>query len=582
MAKYACQDVRLTYKLWQLLDPKLDAENLRNFFYRDEVMPLYKTVTIQMEQRGVPVDVAALQASQTEIASDIAALENSIQTAIAPLLNGFNDWYIRTKYPYKLSGPFKEALAARIATDGWPKSDSGAYSFNKAEIAKAIKKGRLEPNTQLERYITGTDLVPDDLIREIQVQLATAETGAHLFNLSSKDHLKRLFFGSSTTESLLKETALSTTPTGAPQVDDAFLDVMAKKYAWAEDLRTFNRLNKIKSTYIDAFLEQQEDGIFYPQFFQHRTTSGRYGSNLQQMPRKLEAGQANGLITKHNNRIRDFLISGPGHVFIGDDYESLEPKVFSHVTGDPGLIDIFNKGDDFYSTIAIATENLTQYSANKAADNYLGKLNKQKRQTAKAYSLGVAYGMGGYKLSFELEISKDEGEALVNKYLNAFPKLKQWMQDSKTEAIKTGKIRTQVGRVRHMPELPIIMAKYGEEVLDSLAIWKRYNEAPATYAWVKKQRSFANNYINNARNFQIQSLAASIVNRAAIAMTKAFKPEWGAYIVCQIHDEIVVRCKEEYAEVVAAVVQDKMENTTKLSLPLIAEPCIARVYGETK
>lgn len=589
MAEYAMKDVRMTYDLWKLLDPQLDKEGLRKFFYEVEVMPLLKTVTINMEYRGIPVDVELLQRSQTEIATDIAELEKRIQTAIKPLLTDFETWFINTKYPVKYTGPFKDKLAEILAPPEWPRTESGGYSFNKTAYERAIKKGGLAPDTELARYVFGEQRVPTELATRIQLELVRAECGEYPFNLQSKDHLKRLFFGTTTTPSVLNETPLSKTDKGAPQVDDEFLDKMAQKYEWCKWLRTYNKLNKIKSTYIDAMLENQVNGIFYPQFFQHRTVSGRYGSNIQQLPRPIEdsavqRGDVEAVVQKYTNRIRNFLIAGPGRKLIGTDYESLEPKVFSHVSGDENLINIFRRGDDFYSTIAIDTEKLSEYSANKEAPNYLGKLNKPKRQTAKSYSLGIPYGLTGYKLQFELNIPLEEAEKLVKNYLQAYPALDKWMKDSMAFAIKNGYIKSISGRIRHMPELTDIIRKFSVNILDSLWIYKEFSDNPKYYEYVKRLRRIATNYINNARNFQIQSLAAHIVNMAAIEQSKVFNanPEWDAYTVLQIHDELVVSCKAEFVDKVATVVQNKMENTTKLSLPLVAVPAVADRYGDTK
>ena len=88
---------------------------------------------------------------------------------------------------------------------------------------------------------------------------------------------------------------------------------------------------------------------------------------------------------KYVNIVRAFLTAGNGRKVIDADYESLEPHCFASVTGDENLREIFRKGWDFYSTVAIQTEKLEGVSADKKADNYLKKLDPVKRNKAKAY-----------------------------------------------------------------------------------------------------------------------------------------------------------------------------------------------------
>jgi DNA polymerase I len=89
------------------------------------------------------------------------------------------------------------------------------------------------------------------------------------------------------------------------------------------------------------------------------------------------------------------------------------------------------------------------------------------------------------------------------------------------------------------------------------------------------------NGLNNAKNFQIQSLAASIMNRSAIAIHKAFKEKGlDAYIMLQIHDEFVVNCSEDIADEVSALVKHHMETTVNIETGLVAEPNIADDFGE--
>lgn len=567
LAEYGRKDAELTYNLFKHFKKQLHFQGLAKFFMTDEVMPLYREVTIPMELKGVPVDVPLLTSSKSELESDLNALEAEIQTEIAPQLDLFNAWFMERHYPAKLSGPFIQKFAEMCNVD-LPKTKGGSYSFTASNIEKL-------PDCRFKQIFLKQSRLSETEISSVQAALYADSGQPYAFNILSKDHLKRLFF------TKLGEAPLSRTDKGNPQVDDEFLDLMAKKYPWAARLRTFNRLTKIQGTYVERILEEQENGIFYPSFYQHRTVSGRYGSDFQQLPRPLEAGQAEDIILKYNNRIRKFFVSGADHAFVDDDYESLEPHVFAHVSGDQGLISIFENGHDFYSTIAIATEGLNEYSADKKAENYLGKKNKAARQKAKAYSLGIPYGMSGYKLAFELEIPKEEAEKLVSNYLNAYPELQSWMKRSREFACANGFMKVETGRVRRFPELKRIHAEYGDEIFDSLALWKRYHETPGRYETMKDLRRRCTNYVNNASNVQIQGLASSIVNRACIGIAKELAGT-EAYICAQIHDEIVVRCPKAMVEQVKEVVQRNMEGVYKLRLALKAIPSVGPNLAEAK
>lgn len=305
----------------------------------------------------------------------------------------------------------------------------------------------------------------------------------------------------------LNEEPLSTTTKGAAQFNDDMIEYLSTKYSWASDLQAYNKLIKIKGSYIDRFLDGQEKGRYYFSYKQHGTISGRYGSDAQQLPRPQEDG--NPIVLKYLNNIRKFFIAEEGRIFIDCDYESLEPHTFAHVSGDEGLRDIFRKNTDFYSTIAIATEGLSQYSAVKTDSNYLGKVDKNKRQQAKAYALGIPYGMGGYALGKSLNIPTEDAELLVEGYLSAYPKLKEWMEYSKKQAQTLGFVKSELGRVRHLPHVPKIYKKYGDKILDFKFRNMLQKKIPKEI--VMGMYLDYKNGINNARNFQIQSMAASIV-----------------------------------------------------------------------
>lgn len=581
MAKYGLQDNILTCKNWLHWDKELSKQGLTKFFYEDEVMPLMREVTFYMQYKGVPVNVVALEKAREEIIADMCKLEDTIQAQIKPNLKNFEAWYVNRHFPFKFSSAFKDKLGSKLAPPNWPRTKGGGYSFSKADLDRAVKKG-LNLDCQFYRIGIQVERPPAELITQIQLELLAEQGTKYIFNLASTDHLKRLFFAEH--GSLIKEQPLSRTDKGAPQVNDAFFAQMAAKYEWASTLQVWRSLLKLRGTYIEGVLEKQENGIFYPQFYQHRTVSGRYGSDLQQLPRPYEEGsKEHPLLIKYTNLVREFFIAGPDCVLVDDDYESLEPHIFAHVSGDPSLQAIFNRGHDFYSTIAIATEGLTQYSADKKAPNYLGKINKEARRKAKAYALGLAYGMSSYKLAFELNITQKEAEKLARAYFEAYPELHKWMQRSKKEACEKGRITILSGRIRRFPELPPLYNKYGELLFDSLEMWKVYNETPADYAKAKEAARIAKNCVNNASNVQIQGFAASIVNKASLLITREFAQQGlTAYICASIHDELVVRCAETDANKVAEIVERNMENCTTLTVKLKATASIGTNFRNAK
>lgn len=567
MAKYCMQDCMLTFKINEHYLSELEAQGLTKFYFEDEVMPLYRNVTIPMEMAGIPLDVSGLKQAQAEIEQDIKKLETELHTKLEPHLGLFKAWFLNKDYPVKLTGPFVQTLADLLEVE-LPLTPAGKRSLTAKNIQQL-------PESHLFRaFLDGRQRLGPDLV--LKVQLAMHGT-APMLNLHSKHHLKKIFFDTLGCEPLSK------TPTGLPQIDEEFLDSVADKFDFVPLLIDYNKLNKIKSAYIDRLLEEQEDGIFYPSFQQHRTVSGRYGSDFQQLPRMLEEGQASEVVRKYNNMIRNFIIAAPEHVLIGADYESLEPKVFAHVSGDDRLKDIFRQGKDFYSEIAIRTEKLTGVSSDKKAPNYLGKVNKAARQKAKAYSLGIPYGLTGFKLKHELNIEQDVAEQLVQDYLTAFPDLANWMQESDTKAKTEGRIRSEAGRIRHLPQAKALYDKHGDKLLDSLWLWKVYHDNGPLYTWMKEQRSRYKNYLNNSKNFQIQSLAASIVNQSCILLAKVIeKGGFSAKIVLQAHDEVVVHCPKSEASKVCEIMKAAMENCYKISVPLVADPNVALKYGDTK
>lgn len=577
MGPYAAADTDLTLRLGNYYMERLEEEGLSDFFFDEEVMPLYKEVTIKMEDKGIVLDLDLINKTDDAIKQDLVKLETQVIDELLETKE-FNSWLTNTareKFPPKKTGNFAQQLIQRssMLKRNLPQSPkTGKYSLTKANLMKL-------PECLEKLFLLDFEaLLPEDFralnCEDISISMWKEKEGNYI-NISSKKQMGDFVFGYMGIEPLTKTTK------GAPQFNDAMIQHLADEYKfeWAKTLSNYNKLVKIKGAYIDRFLDAHEDGIFYPSFFQHRTISGRYGSDMQQLPRPKEEGELDSIVLKYNNLIRKFFISGEDRVFVDDDYESLEPHVFSHVSGDEGIKEIFRKGHDFYSSIAIPTEGLEGVSADKKADNYLGKVDKPRRQTAKAYALGVPYGMKAYALGKSLGVSQETAQELIDGYLNGFPSLKQWMIDSEEFVKKHGYIKIETGRIRHLPKVKELYEIHKDRLLD----FKYRNKLQATYrnkfglskteaqAKVNEMYKDYKNGLNNAKNVQIQGLSASIVNRAAIAINREFnKRGIDAWVSLQIHDQLVMNVPEDAAEECKELVQDIMENNYKLSVRLKA------------
>lgn len=564
LAKYAAADTDLTLRIYHHFLKLLKEEGLEKFFFEDEVMPLYKEVTVPMEDHGVRVDVPLMEEIRTKILIDLKKYSELV-TASLLADSKIRSWVINRAceaYPPKNKGTFAQRLLELSEVDLTKSDKTGKYALNKATI-------NMLPDGDLKSFLlTGSEdfLTLDQKVRT-SISLWKEDNDGQFFNIQSKDQLGKIAF------EVLGLKPLSSTTKGKAQFDEDMIQSISDQFEWAKYLRIYNKLTKIKSAYIDRFLDASEDERFYPYFKQNGTVSGRYGSDLQQLPKPLEPGQDEEIIMEYTNIVRAFFICDDGYKLLDTDYASLEPRVFATVAGDPGLKDIFNNDLDFYSHIAIKTEKLEGVSAHTKAPNFLKKVDPVKRQTAKSYSLGVPYGMSGYALAMSLGVDRKEGDRLVEGYLEGFPQLREWRENSRALVKEHGYIKNKVGRIRHLPQAKEIYDLWQDKLVDDWKFRKEKEQEYGVEEITKLYKSYKN-ALNNCLNFQIQSYSASIVNRAALQINRKFKQESiEGQVIAQIHDQLICQVKEEYVKRACEIVQDCMENTTKLDgVNLIAEP----------
>jgi len=574
LSKYASADTDLTLRICNLYLKKLKEEGMEKFFFEDEVMPIYREVTIPMEAEGVDLDMDLLNKIHDEILEDQKKNKEIVMKSLLDI-SDVKSWVMDTafrEYPPSHKGNWAQRLIDRYSLP-LPKSEkTGKYSITQKNIEA------LEDSKVKEFLLTGDIELLDELeVARISMAMWKESNDGDYINIQSKKHLGEIVFKYM---GIKPKVSGANTKSGRAKFDMAMVEELAKEYPWAENLRIYNKLLKIKSTYVDRFRDRNEDGRYYFYFKQNGTVSGRYGSDAQQLPKPLEEGEDAPIIMKYVNIVRAFLVAGKDRKVIDADYESLEPHCFAAVTGDKKLQEIFNNGWDFYSYVAIQTEGLKGVSADKKADNYLKKLDPVKRNKAKAYSLGVAYGMEAYALKMTLGVDQKTAEELIKGYLDGFPQLKEWRENSRLQVKAHGYIKNYVGRIRHIPKVQKTYMKFQDRMLD----WRFRKELEVTYGRdqvLKAYRDYRNG-LNNCLNFQLQSLAAAVVNRAALQINRKAK-ELGIDAICQaqVHDQLIINVAEKDAEMFAPIVQEIMENTTKLpGVTLKAPPEIANNWKE--
>jgi DNA polymerase I len=335
--------------------------------------------------------------------------------------------------------------------------------------------------------------------------------------------------------------------------DKKILQKYASKYKWIAKLLEYQQKTKLLSTYVEGIEERIQYGIINPSFLQHGTTSGRYSSrnpNFQNLPRD-------------DKRIKECVLARPGQVFVGADYSQLEPRVFASISADERLCESFSLKQDFYSVVGREVYDKLECSPLKEGKGSFGQEYPKLRQDAKTFTLASTYGAGGFQLAPLMKKSSDEAQEDIDSYFEKFPSVRVMMQESHRMAKEQGFVTSLFGRPRRIPEAKKIYSIYKDTPDERLPYEVR-------------------SLLNLSVNHRIQSTSASIVNRAAINVYDSFiQAGIDCKIVLQVHDELVIECKEEDKDNVALLLQNSMENTSELpGVKLEAKPWISKTLAK--
>lgn len=302
-----------------------------------------------------------------------------------------------------------------------------------------------------------------------------------------------------------------------------------------EKILEYRNLSKLNSTYLEGLESAiHDDGKIHTIYKQNLTRTGRLSSvepNLQNIPARDEEGR----------RVRKAFLPTYDE-FLSADYSQIELRILAHISDSKELIEAFIKDEDIHTKVAADIHDIP-----------ISAVTKKMRSTAKAVIFGIVYGISGFGLGENLEISRAEANKFINKYYELYPGVKRYMDEIVAEAYKEGSVRTLFQRKRIIDELNsgnYMIRQSGERI---------------------------------ALNTPIQGTSADIIKKAMVEIYKKLKEEnMKSKMILQVHDELIFDCVEEEKEKLANLVIDVMTHTIKLKVPLKVSADFGKDWYETK
>lgn len=394
-------------------------------------------------------------------------------------------------------------------------------------LAKMERAGMLVDPDRLHSLSEGLATQITEVERSIR-DLAGDET----FNIGSPMQLSHVLFdvmGFPTKG--LKKTKRGYYSTNAKVLSD-----LARDHEIVRLILDWREKSKIKSTYLDTLGPlRRGDGRVHTTYNQTITATGRLSSsdpNLQNIPTRSELGRT----------VKTAFSAGEGSVFLAVDYSQIELRLLAHLSGDEHLVRAFNEGEDFHAETAARVFGVP-----------VSEVTPDLRSRAKAVNFGIVYGQQAYGLSQSLHISMAEARDMIDRYYEAYPGVRTFLDNVVARAKQTGYAETMYGRRRHIPEL------------------KAKNP---------QLRGFGE---RTAMNHPMQGTAADIIKIAMVRVSRRLEEEgFAAHMILQVHDELDFECPVDEVERLTTMVRDVMEHVVDLRVPLIAEASTGITWADAK
>lgn len=455
----------------------------------------------------------------------------------------FNTYDPALVYPYAAVDAQKHTVLARVLEEKLKGLPDLYRLYKNLELPLTEVVGRMERN--------GIQLDKDRIFSLSQELESEAENilneikgyGGEDFNPGSTKQVKEVFhdLGIADLSSTKEEVMLS----------------LAGTHPLPDLILKYRGVKKLSSTYTTGLLEFAEDnGIAHPVFNQLGTDTGRFSStrfNAQNIPK--------------DNRFRNLFIPRPGNMLISVDYSQQEVRLLAALAEDQVMIDAFKSGRDFYAVMASIAFNLPYDSCTKHGKH------SEYRQHMKSIVLGLNYDMGMNSLAKSLGKSVQEAQDIYGRFQKTCPGVDVFKKKCRDFAYSHGYAETVLKRRRYFegvgykalglsrfecsdPEVLAVLKKIANDrwsvrrLLDDIKkenIEKAKKKEPPIYVKDREQIAFSED--RQCTNSVIQGSAADMTKLAMVAFDKdRIANELGAFIVLQVHDEIIIECPAQNAE----------------------------------
>ena len=337
------------------------------------------------------------------------------------------------------------------------------------------------------------------------------------FNLDSPKQLQEIFFEKQGLPVLKK------TPGGKPSTAEPVLVDLARDYELPALILEYRGLAKLKSTYTDKLPKDinTDSGRVHTSYHQAVTATGRLSSsdpNLQNIPIKTAQGR----------KVRAAFVAPEGKKILAADYSQIELRIMGHLSGDEGLLQAFSEGLDVHS-----------FTASEVFNVEIQSVTEDQRRSAKAINFGLIYGMSAFGLAKQLDISRALAQDYIDSYFSRYPKVLDYMEQTKEQASKLGYVETVFGRRLYLPEINAkqIMRRQAAE--------------------------------RTAINAPMQGTAADIIKKAMLEVDGWLgRNNVDCRMIMQVHDELVFEVAESDIDEVESEVENLMSQSASLDVPL--------------